>query len=285
MKLNRPIAASSLTLLAVALLAFLLDVPVLSAVQHSGAQPVAYADFRIDLAAATAPTGQVDSNGKPLALGTPVATVSAPTLGLVREVVFEGTTSAVLEQGPGHLRSSVLPGQPGVSVLYGRAWAYGGPFRDLEELAAGDALTLVTGQGTHTYTVTGLRRPGETAPALPDVAKGEGRLTLVTASGGAFMPSNVVYVDAKLTSTPVAPGPRVLGRASLLAAENPLAGDASSWPILLLLLQALALAAVALAWAMKRFGLAQAWLVGVPVVALFTLLASREATRLLPNLL
>lgn len=279
---RRALVGSSLTLLSLVLLAFVLDVAVLSGVQHARSQRVAYAHLRTELAAATAPTGQLGADGKALSLGTPVATLTVPGLGLVREVVFEGTTSTVLEKGPGHLRSSVLPGQVGTSVLLGRAWSFGGPFGGADELRVGSVLTLTTGQGTHTYSVFGVRYPGEAVPVL---APGKGRLTLVTATGWPWAPGEPVYVDADLTSPPVATPANVLGAASLVASEQPLAGETSSWPAVVLLLQGFAVSALGLAWAMRRFGRAQAWLVGTPVLALLFVLASREVTHLLPNLL
>jgi len=273
---------SSLTLLSLALLGFVLDVAVLSGVQHARAQRVAYADFRADLAAATAPTGQLDFEGKALRLGTPVAVLSAPRLGLVREVVFEGTTSTVLAKGPGHLRSSVMPGQPGTAVLLGRAWSHGGPFNGAGRLPGGSVLTVTTGQGTHTYRVTGARRAGD---AVEPLAAGKGRLTLVTATGWAFAPEGAAYVDAELTSAPVAAPARVFGTASLVSSEQPLEGEGESWPVVVLLLQGFAVSALGLAWAVRRFGPVSAWFLGTPVLVAFFVLTSREVTHLLPNLL
>lgn len=269
-------------LLAGALLAFVLDVAVLSGVQHVRSQRVAYAELRVDLAAATAPTGQLDVNGKVLSRGTPVGFVTAPGLRLVREVVFEGTTSSILKKGPGHLRSSVLPGQVGVSVLMGRTWSYGGPFGGAQKLATGSVITVTTGQGVHTYAVSGVRHPGDPVPAI---AAGKGRLTLVTATGSPFAPGDVVYVDADLTSPPVATPARVFGAASLVAAERPLEGETAAWPVVVLLLQGFALSTLGIAWAARRFGRVQAWFLGGPVASLFFVLSSREVTHLLPNLL
>lgn len=280
-----PALGTGLVLLALALLAFLAHVTVLSAVEHARAQRVAYAQLRTDLSAVTAPTGQVDAEGQLLALGTPVAYLSATGLGLEREVVFEGTTAEVLTQGPGHRRSSVLPGQPGISILYGRAWSYGGPFGGAADLPVGSPIVVTTGQGEHTYRVSGSREDGDPVPPSPDIGAGEGRLTLVTAVGLPFAPSGAVYVDADLTSPAVPAGPRVVQTADLLPSEAALASDPSAWPVVFLLLQALAVAALALAWCSRRWGARQAWLVGVPVLALLGVTASGEIMRVLPNLL
>lgn len=278
-----PLVSSSLTLLAVLLLVFVAQVTLLSAVEHTRSQRVAYAEFRNDLSALTAPTGQTDINGQLLALGTPVAYMTVPGLGLEREVVFEGTTSGVLVKGPGHRRSTALPGQPGVSILYGRAWSHGGPFGGAEDLLAGSEIRVTTGQGEHTYQVTGIRRKGDPIPRPPET--GKGRLTLVTATGSPYVPQGLVYVDAELTSPAVEAAPRPLKSSDLRPAEEALAGEPAALPAAFLLLQGLALTALGVAWASRRWGPAQAWLVGFPLTGLFAVLASREILRLLPNLL
>ena len=276
---------TGLVLVALALLGFLAHVTILSAVEHARAQRVAYAQLRAELSAVTAPTGQVDSQGQLLALGTPVAYLSVDGLGLEREVVFEGTTGQVLTKGPGHRRSSVLPGQPGICIVYGRAWAYGGPFGGAKDLAIGSLITVTTGQGEHTYRVSGTREDGDPVPPSPKVGEGQGRLTLVTAVGLPFAPSGAVYVDAELTSPAVPVGPRLMRTADLLPSEAALASDPSAWPVVFLLLQGLAVAALALTWCSRRWGARQAWLVGVPVLGLLGVTASGEILRIFPNLL
>lgn len=278
-------ASSSLGLLALALLAFVVDVTVVSAVEHARAQRVAYAELREQLSAVTAPVGQVDATGQLLALGTPVAYLTIPALGLDREVVFEGTTAQVLVKGPGHRRSSVLPGQAGVAIVYGRAWSHGGPFGGADDLSAGAPITVTTGQGEHSYRVTGVRKEGSPIPPPPSASTGGGRLTLVTAVGAPYAPSGTMYVDAVLTSPAAPAAPRVLGAAGLLPAEEALASDRTAWPGVALLLQVLALCSVAVTVATRRWGRSQAWLIGVPVLALTAVLASRQIMRLLPNLL
>lgn len=282
---RRTVLGTGLVLLGLTLLGFLAHITVISAVEHARAQRVAYAEFRAELSAVTAPTGQVDAQGQLLALGTPVAYLSATGLGLEREVVFEGTTAEVLTRGPGHRRSSVLPGQPGIAILYGRAWAYGGPFGGAKDLAVGSTIVVTTGQGEHTYRVSGSREDGDPVPPSPDVSKGQGRLTLVTAVGLPFAPSGAVYVDADLVSPAVPAGPRALQSADLLPSEAALASDPSAWPVVFLLLQGLAAAALALTWCSRRWGARQTWLVGVPVLVLLGVKASGEIVRIFPNLL
>jgi LPXTG-site transpeptidase (sortase) family protein len=179
------LSGSALTVLGALLAAFIFQLLVLSPVQHARAQRISYAMLRSQLAQAIAPVGQVDADNRVLALGSPEALLEIPTLGL-REVVGEGTTSGVLTAGPGHERDSVLPGQAGTSVIFGRKAAYGGPFRHLDRLRAGDRITVQTAQGSQRFTVIDLRRAGDPQPgALPT---GAGRLTLVTATGSAYRP-------------------------------------------------------------------------------------------------
>ncbi len=280
-----PVAASALTLVSLAALAFLVNLTLISSVEHARSQRLGYADLRANLSAVTAPTGQVGQDGRLLALGTPLGYLTAPALGLTREVFFEGTTASVLAKGPGHRRSTILPGQPGVSVLYGRAWSYGGPFGALASVPTGSTLTVTTGQGQHVYRVKGVRRAGDPIPPAPDVSMGGGRLTLVSAEGSLFVPTGTIYLDADLVTTAQPSLARVLSSAGLLPAEQPLASDSTAWPQIFLLLQGLALAALGVTYAARRFGGPAAWLTGVPVLSLFAILASRELVLLLPNLL
>lgn len=294
----------ALTVLAGLLIGMCAYVVGLSHLQYARTQALAYADFRSELARATAPVGQTfteipelqeatageatgaeqDSEEQPRELlhplGTPVALLSIDAVGMKDVVVLEGTTSGVLAGGPGHQRNSVLPGQRGWSQVYGRAWSHGAPFLRIRQLKPGDEITVTTGQGRHTYEVTGVRRPGQPLPRRePD----QGRLVLATAEGPPFIPQSVVYVDAVLTSEPQpAPPRRVL---DLAPGEEIMAGDDSVWPTILLWAQGLAVSAVAVAWARRRWGRRQAWVVAIPVLALTGLGTFRSLTMLLPNLL
>nr|WP_223182985.1 MULTISPECIES: sortase [unclassified Streptomyces] len=205
-----------------------------------------------------------------------------PALGL-REVVAEGTTSQVLMSGPGHRRDTALPGQAGASVLMGRKWGYGSPFNDVHRLPRGARIDITTGQGEAVYEVTGVRRPGDPNPA--PLAQGEGRLTLMTATGGAYTPEDVLRVDAKLVGTPQPSPVRPLRPGWITAAEKPLAGESDAWPRIFLGTQGLLAAALLTVLARRRWGARQTWVTAVPVLAALGVLVSGELTRLLPNLL
>ena len=284
------VAGVALSVVAVLTLALAVHLTLISQVQYQRNQQTAYADFRAELARGTAPVGQtrveyvggVAGEERLVRPGSPVAVLSIPAVGL-RTVVFEGSSGDVLRAGPGHRRDTVLPGQPGTSVILGRRAAYGGPFRDLDLLLPGDVVTVTTGQGEHTYRITGLRRPGDPAPSLP--AAGAGRMTLVTADGRPFLPEDVLRIDADLVSAAQPVPKRRFGAASLPEPEQPMAPDPAAWTPLMLLGQALLLVTLAVTYLRARWGGWQAWLVGAPVLAALGLLAADQAARLLPNLL
>lgn len=279
----RRVASTAALILSVTLLGFCLYVGLLSRLHYDRAQHDAYADFRAQLAQATAPVGPVqpDDPKALLPLGTPVAVLGIPEIGL-RDVVFEGTSGHVLENGPGHLRSTVLPGQAGTSEILGRAAAYGGPFARLAELNPGDPFTVTTGQGVHNYVVLDVRRAGDPQPT--PLATGRGRLILATADGVPFLPSGVLRVDANLVSPAQPTPPTVLTTAQLPPAEQALHGDPSSWIPLVLWGQGLLVAAVVIAWARTRWGRWQVWIVTVPVLGFLGLAVADQAAGLLINL-
>jgi sortase A len=270
----------ALTVLGALLLGFLADVWVIGSLRHSRDQQVEYEHFRYALANASAPVGPLDFNGQVVAAGTPVALLDIPELGL-REVVDEGTSSQVLMSGPGHLPGTVLPGQAGVSVIMARRVLFGGPFHYLDQLHATDTFTVTTGQGVNRYRVLDVRHAHDPLPPSPTAT--DGRLTLMTADGDAYLPTDIVRVDAELISKVQATPPRLFDTNP--PSDDALAGDPSAWMPLVLWAQALVLAAIGLTWARLRWGRRQAWLVGIPTLALLGLAVADQVARLLPNLM
>lgn len=262
--------------LSVALLGFVAYVLVVGPMTHDRAQDLLYADVRERLAAIEMPTGGSIEPGKPVAL------LEIPGLRL-NEVVIEGTAGGVLTDGPGHLRTTPLPGQPGSAVIMGRALTFGGTFRDITALREGDEIVTTTGQGRFVYRVDRVRRAGDPLPK-----PGGNHLVLMSAEVSEFagLPIKVertVFVDATL----VQPGPAALGQppVSLLPEERALERDAGGLLPLVLWSQALLLAVAAFTWARARWGRWETWFVGAPVV----LAASWQvyeyfAISLLPNL-
>jgi LPXTG-site transpeptidase (sortase) family protein len=281
---SRVVAGSTIIILAVTLLGFLVWIAFGSRLYYARAQHDAYANFRYELANATAPTGPTDpyDAAKLLAAGTPVAVLSIPKLQL-RAVVFQGTTGTVLEQGPGHLRDTQMPGQPGISVIFGRRAAYGAPFAGLGTLNTGDKISILTGQGTAAYQVLDIRHAGDPLPSAPQ--QGEGRLILVTADGAPFAPSDVIRVDCALVSKAFDAPTMILSAANLGADENILGADPLAWVPIVLWGQCLLAAVAAAGWLWQRWGKWQTWIVAFPVVGYFAICVANEVTRLLPNLM
>ncbi len=269
------IVSTSLTVLALVVAWFLAQLMVLGGVEQGRAQDRLYDEFRGQLAAATAPTGGI------IGPGAPVAVMSIPSLGW-EQVVTEGTSAGTLLDGPGHRRDTVLPGQAGVSLVYGRSSTFGRPFAPILSDAKGTTMTVVTGQGTATYTVGSVRRAGDPMPPAPSGTAS--RITMVTSDGSsALTPGDVVYIDATSTGETFAAPP---GRLNAIApSEVAMAADRSVMPALALSLGALALATVGVLVARRRFGAARTWLIGAPVVVALAWMSADLTTYLLPNLL
>ncbi len=254
----------------------------LSQLQHVIAQQNLRSAFTESLAAGTAPVSEGDYNNVLLADGAPVAQLRIPEIGL-DETVVEGTSSGVLTQGVGHRRDTVLPGQAGVSVLFGRANAYGGPFGRIGRLPVGTTFTVITGQGEQTFRVLDVRYAGQPSPS--PVMAGQSRLVLVSAKGAPYMPVGVVRVDAELISPVQAAGARQTTENLLPMAQRELAIDTSTVWALLFALQFLVVAEIGAVWSWRRFGGARTWVVFVPILLLSGLLVADQLTRLLPNLI
>jgi sortase A len=252
---------------------------VFSGIEQEAAQRQVYDQFREELAKGTAPVGgAVDP-------GAPVAVIDAPGAGIDNVVAVEGTTSDVMRTGPGHLRSSPLPGQPGSSVLFGRSVTFGGPFSDIAALGPGDTIAVTTGQGQFNYIVETVRRDGDPLPV--PLGEGEGRLTLVTAESTGMMRGWVaqtsLYVDARLEgkAVPVPPG----RPAAVSTPELMMQGSSVSLVPLVFWLQLLLLVVVAWVFLALRWNKWQAWLVSVPVFVAAVWGTTSAAFVLLPNLL
>jgi LPXTG-site transpeptidase (sortase) family protein len=243
-------------------------------------QQVLFDQLRSDLANAVTPIGPTDYTGRVVRLGSPVALLEIPAIG-VHQVVVEGTSSSVTATGPGHRRDSVMPGQVGSSVVFGRSGAYAAPFARLKDLHVGDAIRVTTGQGVQEFRVTALRRAGDADTGL---VAGESRLTLVTADGPAFLPTGVLRVDAALGSPPQPVAPMVAAP-PVTDAEKAMGADYSHTFALVLWLELLLVAAVLLTWSRARWGRWQTWLCGGPILAFLGVVVADHIAQLFPNLL
>jgi LPXTG-site transpeptidase (sortase) family protein len=279
---GRELASQVARLFAVALLALVAYVGIVSSLEHAIAQDRLHRTLTDELALGTAPVSEGDFNDVLLPNGAPVAQLTIPEIGL-DQTVAEGTDSSALALGPGHRRDTSLPGQVGTSIIMGRQTAFGGPFGRIEELAPGDRFTVVTGQGEQTFEVIGVRYAGDVSPA--PLKAGESRLVLETARGPWFMPKGVVRVDSELVSDPQPRGPRYTTYQSLPTAQKEMQGDTSRAWALVFALQLLLVVVVAAVITHRRIGTRQAWAVFVPVGLLAVLIVADQAVRLLPNLM
>src|SRR5207237_1168355 len=89
---------------------FAFDVVLVTDLQYQAAQSHDYATLRQSLALATTPVSQTDPDGHLTPVGTPVALLTIPRIGLRDVVVVEGTSGQALQRGPGHERDSRFPG-------------------------------------------------------------------------------------------------------------------------------------------------------------------------------
>ena len=264
-----PFTTDGLAVLALVALWAVGQLLLLSGASEHRAQTVLYRDFRAQVAAATAPMGGA------VPVGDPVALLTLPRSG-EELVVVEGTSSQQLQSGPGHRRDTALPGQQGVSVVYGRARTYGGPFGDLTTLKPGDVVTATTQQGTARFAVDGVRRGGDPLPQpLP---AGGARLTLVSEEGG-----SVVYVDATSRGKAFVAAP---GRpAAVGPTEQAMGTDSSSLPLLVVCLAGVMAIVGGVSLAVRRFPRVLVWLLTAPVLGALLWVTTDTAARLLPNLL
>jgi len=271
------LVSSTFAMIAVVSLWVVLQVLVLSGFSQARDQHLLYDDFRQELAAATAPTGPI------VPAGDPVALLTVPQLG-ISQVVVEGTASGDLLAGPGHRRDTVLPGQAGVSLVYGRATTYGAPFRHITELERGDQIVVQTGQGRTVFQVDGVRRAGD---PLPTPVTGEqARLTLVTAqSSGALAglrAHDAVFVDA--TAAEGQPFPA--GRPTAVPeSEKAMAVETTALPTLALALGLLVALTAAVVAARQRWSTALVWVIASPVAIALSWFTTDAVMRLLPNLM
>jgi len=253
-------------LLVLGFVAYLLP---LSGVSESRSQITMFKSFTKSLGEATAPIA-------PTTPGTPVALLDIPSVRVHNVVVVEGTDARRLTRGPGHRRDTPLPGQGGVSVLFGRRATFGAPFAEISQLRRGDRITTTTGLGRATYLVTAIGTGSH-----PPTSTAANRLVLATADS-AGVPRSTISVSADLATTPAASSGTV---AAITASEQALgtAGTASlvtlmMWTQLLLLISALG------TYARHRWARWPAYLSFAPPTIAVVWNIYEDAAQLLPNL-
>lgn len=237
-------------------------------IQESRAQATSYATLRAELGQAIAPLGSPTP-------GSPVAILNIPAIGIQNMVVVEGTSPENLELGPGHVRSTPLPGQNGVSEILGRRATFGAPFGRLGELKRGDKVFVITGQGRASYTIVAR---GDSRHLVEDPAPS--RLILFTACS-AVIPISYCYLDADLTT---APQPDPGGRPAITAAETPLSGDSGALVLTMIWALALVMISVAGTVAAARWSPWLAYLAAAPLALAVLWNLYQSLAALLPNI-
>ncbi|WP_457028479.1 sortase [Kitasatospora sp. P5_F3] len=249
-------------------LGFAVYLPALSGLQEQHSQAAAYKTLRDQFAKAVAPTG-------PTTDGAPMAMLDIPALGLYETVVVEGTTGRDLMRGPGHRRDTVLPGQHGVTVLFGRRFSFGAPFARIGELRDGDRIEVTTGQGRASYVVN---EHGDAGHPLTDQAKD--RLVLVTGDSD-WISSSTVMVGARLLGDPQ---PNSGTRGVLRPTDKALAADRAALPALQLWALALLAGVTLSTLAVRLWHRWAAYLCAAPVLGTLLWSCYENAAALLPNL-
>ncbi len=262
------LGAWAVSLLAVLLTGFTGYLFTLSHLQERHFQSTSYKSFRDQLAKAVAPTGAA-------ADGEPVALLDIPAIGLHQAVVVEGTTGRDLMRGPGHRRDTALPGQQGVSVVFGRGASFGSPFARLSELRVGDRIETTTGQGTFSYTVNVYG--GADQPITDPAAN---RLVLVTGDSGR-VPGGTVLIGARLDGV-AQPNPG--GRPASTPYDKALAADKGALAALQLWMLALLGAVTAATLTARYWRRTAAYLSLAPVLGAVLWNVYENAAALLPNL-
>ena len=80
--------------------------------------------------------------------------IEIPKLG-VDAPLLEGIRLTTLDNGPGHWPGTAMPGEVGNVVVAAHRTSHGGPFRNIDQLVAGDMVMFTTDAGEIPYRVTG----------------------------------------------------------------------------------------------------------------------------------
>ena len=147
---------------------------------------------------ASSPPVTVAPGGTAPQVGSPVAVIAIPKIGL-NQVVVQGIDEPQLELGPGHYAQTPLPGENGNVAIAGHRTTWGHPFYHLDSLSKGDPIYLATSSGTFVYTVTDSLVVDPTDVAVLDPTLGP-TLTLTTCNPR-YSAAQRLVVQASLTST------------------------------------------------------------------------------------
>jgi sortase A len=96
--------------------------------------------------------GEADAMASSIDYLDPVGEISIPGIDC-RWMIVEGSDDAALTKGPGHIEETQFPGMGGNFVVAGDRVLYGAPFLHLDEVAAGDRITVKMPYATFVYKV------------------------------------------------------------------------------------------------------------------------------------
>jgi sortase A len=85
--------------------------------------------------------------------GEAIGRIIAPDMDDLNAVVVQGTDTGSLQKGPGHYPQTPFPGQPGTVAIAGHRTTYLAPFRHIDSMRKGDAVTLEMPYATFSYRV------------------------------------------------------------------------------------------------------------------------------------
>jgi sortase A len=113
---------------------------------------------------------------KPPPLGKALGVIEIRKIGL-EKIIVQGANPEQLAKGPGHVQTTVMPGQAGTFAISGHRTTHGAPFYRLNELTKGDTITIVTRYAIYTYKVSRLQVVKPTAVEVLDNVRGpDGKL-------------------------------------------------------------------------------------------------------------
>ena len=98
------------------------------------------------------PAPPPDPNGSEPAME--LGSIQIPKIGIDRPL-WEGVTLNTLNRGPGHWPGTAMPGQVGNVVIGGHRVSHDKPFRNIDQLVAGDEIVLTLNGVPNAYLVTG----------------------------------------------------------------------------------------------------------------------------------
>jgi sortase A len=223
-------------------------------------------------------------------VGSAVGQLWIPRIG-ISDTIVQGVGDAQLEQGPGHYPGTALPGEVGNVAIAGHRTTYAHPFYNLDALASGNDIYILTKQGYFRYTVTGNQIVSPNDTAVLDPTPGKATLTLTTCNPR-YSAAQRLVVTAAFDGEPAQPlttttTPKAITQLAGESSSSSLGGDSAPWlpPVLWgLLTLAIAVGAYVL-WRLSRVRALRIVIVltAVPLFLLTLLVCFEHVSLALPG--